>query len=129
MASRSSHLRRLEGEFIEKFLVRVARADGSLDLGDFDARFQRAWRELSRGPLDVEDLIDLVQRLRPDPISGVSPTLHQCVHRLQPGRLAMPNPGYSDGAVLLSPTDDDHLAALGQDFPARFEAAVAAYRA
>lgn len=127
MSGSARRLRELEDAFVEKFLVAVA-IQGRLDFGELDWRFMRAYRVLEQVPDPADVLQDLLNRLRPDPLTGVSQALHAGVYRLQPGRVMIPGPLYKSIEVLMTPVDDGGvLESLGPNFAVQFEAAVQAY--
>lgn len=98
--TRASRIRRLSRTLLECFLARVTR--------DHDVSFILVWRKLyaARGQFG-DDFTDLLQRLTPDPITGISADLRD--RRLEP---------------VLDPGVSSLVEAFGPEFRHLFETAL-----
>lgn len=123
----AGRLRRLQDEFVEKFLVRVSSDEGVLDLGELDLRFFRFWERLEAEMLPDPDVRALVYSLQPDPISGVSEAVHQRLLSMQPGRVRIPNPVYREALVFKGVPKTDLLDSLPQGFQSSLDSALASW--
>lgn len=72
---------------------------------DTDARFRCAYEFLRSQANTGESVALLVDRLRPDPISGASPAFDTNLMHLQPGFVSAPNPEYEGVRLAGTPAD------------------------
>lgn len=87
----------LERLFFRAFFAELAiNGRRLLDWGDddTDARFRCAYEFLRSHANAGQNVARLVDRLRPDPVSGTSPAFDTNLMHLQPGFVSAPNPDY-----------------------------------
>jgi hypothetical protein len=78
-------------------------------------RFRRVYEYLRAHKDEGPNVARLVDRLRPDPISGSTPALDANLVHLQPGFVEAPNPHYEGVRLSALPSDAERLAEMLPD--------------
>src|SRR5271163_3489228 len=93
------------------FAALVAKGCRAIDWrsDETDARFRRVYEYLRSQRGNGANLARLVDRLRPDPISGSSPALDTNLMHMQPGIVKAPNPEYEGVQLSGYPEDVKRL--------------------
>ena len=114
----------LERKFFRAFFAALV-AEGITRINwrsdEADTRFRNVYDFLKKNAGATLEMQKLVNRLRPDPLSGSHPALHANLLHMQPGNVTAPNPGYEH--VLLSAIPSDTTRFIG-DLPSELRSLI-----